>query len=429
VCTLWAIILRRTRLVPEPGRTEARRHTPWRSRIVPVAAVPVAAVAVLGVTVLGATAVRVAGAAGALAAQGSGGGGDGVTGSFVQVNGADGATVVEQAAAAGLDHVVVQASAVTYVGDDGATLADEHGALACSYFVPREGFEASPFSYRCADGDVVGDLLAAARARGIRVWLGLNASESPDLSESDWFLRVESGVPLPEPYLVGVPGDPGRPGLAGWAIRTADALVRRFPEAFADGTVAGFYLHPELENVDFRMGGARERRNLELYIAYLRAVRAGVDTLQVVHGLPQPVRLMISPFVNESLHPEPGEWAATIAAVVGGAVVAGTGRGVDVVALQDGLGPERFPDPVTGASQDHTSLATVQTWLLATRAGIDAAAAGRTELWANVETYREVAHHQFVAADPAEIERQIALAAPVVDRVTTYSLLHYQLGS
>ena len=53
--------------------------------------------------------------------------------------------------------------------------------------------------------------------------------------------------------------------------------------------------------------------------------------------------------------------------------------GLDVVALQDGFGPERH-------LAAHMTIERLPAWLMATRRGI-----GRAELWANIETYRQVA--------------------------------------
>lgn len=278
--------------------------------------------------------------------------------------------------AVGMDHVILQWSAESFAGAGGAAAVG-----SCGYFPSaRVGCP--------GDGSSVIDwLFAEADTHGFDVWLGLSRP------------RIAT---TPEPYWSNWASD------AGWMRRQAEAsaavaadLLARYA---AEPRFAGLYVVPELENLSFRLVSGTPTAQLLNYGDYLRRVRSA--TLGT--------RLMISPFVNAGARgrDDPAGWTASLRWLVE------RSGGLDVVALQDGFGPERH-------LAAHMTTERLPAWLMATRRGI-----GRAELWANIETYRQVAPSILEAVGPdtlPTVNQQIDLGQGLVDRMTSFSFLTYQL--
>ena len=251
------------------------------------------------------------------------------------------------------------------------------------------------------EADTVDWLFEQADRFGFDVWLGLARPRVPLTPEpywADWADRSE--------------------WMASQAVVAADRGRRYTAQYSGRPHFAGLFVVPEMDNLGFRVESGRANLKLANLAQYMRTVRQAVPD----------IRLMMSPFVNAgaSTRETPTTWTAALTYLMQRATT-GEGRSIDVVALQDGFGPERH------RTSPHMTTDRVRAWFVATRKALPLA----TQLWANIETYREFGpagfrpatlHGPVADAGPSIFE-QIRVEQGLVDKITTFSYLTYQADS
>lgn len=275
-----------------------------------------------------------------------------------------------------VDEVILQWTARTWAGDDVPAGSSPDPAPRCVhtnaagagtrtlYPSPTADWEKSRLGYVAGGGcvqdsatdpakrhDMVGLALAAAKATGRKVWLGLVLSSGTGMENTVWMSRQ-----------------------AEWSMQVASELWERYRSTYAD-QIAGFYLPPEGDNVQYSTDPAAG-------LAYTRYANLLDYTTRVsahLRKLAGPdVRILTSPYhVARSYTKEAKKAAQQTALETYRRVVAGLTRtGVTAYAPQDNLGAHS--DPAAAAA-----------WMAAARLGVeDAKSAGASvELWANIEQY------------------------------------------
>ena len=227
-----------------------------------------------------------------------------------------------------------------------------------------------------SDVDLVGDSLAAAKATGIKVWLGLNWTDawwSHYANERSW-LENEFAI--------------------GRAV--TKELWDRYGTAYGD-TIAGFYITMEVDNINYREP-IKQDRMTKVY----------AESVDYIHNYTQkPV--MVAPFFVDSRDcPDehgmnPDEYAAMWAKILAKAPI-------DVIAMQDGVGVA------------HVSVPNVGVWFEKMQQMI-AKVRPETELWSDLETLKP----DFTTAPNDRIVGQISAEQPFVKKFTTFAILHYQV--
>ncbi|WP_157780379.1 DUF4434 domain-containing protein [Leifsonia xyli] len=202
--------------------------------------------------------------------------------------------------------------------------------------------------------DVVGLALAAAKATGRKVWLGLLLQNHTEMDNTTWMARQTT-----------------------YSEQVASELWARYGQVYAD-QIAGFYLPFEGDNVQYSpdpTSGVACTRYVNL-LDYTKKVTARVRELAGAG-----VRIMTSPYhVAATSATAARQSSQQTAFQTYRKVVAAltTGTGVTTYAPQDNLGAGSDPSAAAG-------------WMAAARQGIDdARAAGSdVDLWANIEQYSQ----------------------------------------
>jgi hypothetical protein len=232
----------------------------------------------------------------------------------------------------------------------------------------------------CADP--VGASLAAAKAAGMKVWLGLNTS-------GDWWKKYA--------------GDQTWLDAEFAAARSIAAELWSSYGAAYGGTIAGFYLPFEMDNNHF-CGNAAEQDRME-------AAYKGI--CDYVHDRMPGCKVMVAPYSMDLHWAWAGQeaWQAMWENIL-------TTAAIDVISFQDGCGAFTL-------GSTHTSLSTVKSWFAATRKAIDDTRPA-TELWSDLETFDMDSSGCFCVKDFSRIKRQIEAESPYVDRFSSFAVMHDQ---
>jgi Domain of unknown function (DUF4434)/Domain of unknown function (DUF5109) len=219
-----------------------------------------------------------------------------------------------------------------------------------------------------AGPDVVANALVAAESAGIQVYLGLQTND-------DWWQRYS--------------GD--SEWLAGEAA-VARALLADLAHRYAHHqALAGWYVPFEVDNWHHTTRAEWDSLS-SFYAAVSDRARALTPELP----------LIIAPFFNPAGGLPPAEWTEMWTAIL-------SGGHVDVIALQDGVGA------------GNTITAQLATWFAATRDAIDRAG-GRTQLWADTETFTP----EFQPMPIRDVVANMAAVNGYVSRYWSFSYNHYQ---
>lgn len=231
--------------------------------------------------------------------------------------------------------------------------------------------ELSGFTHTTSDEreeDFVGNALTAADEHGIDVYVGLQRNE-------EWWERYSSD--------------------AEWLSEQAEvsnALADELWENYGHHeSFAGWYLEFEVDN--WHHTTRDHWTNLTAYYS---------EVTEHLHQLSGDLPVVIAPFFTPEAELGPEEWTEMWAFIL-------PDSGIDVIALQDGVGVGNL------------ELDEVGQWFRATVDAIEQAGTG-TALWADTETMDE-------NLDPVGVEQfqpQMCAVEPYVDRFWSYSYTHYQ---
>ena len=221
--------------------------------------------------------------------------------------------------------------------------------------------------------DAVGISLAAAKAKGLKVWLGLNWTD-------DWWNHYGSDRTwLQNEFAIGQ--------------TVCDELWNNYKKDYID-TIAGFYITMEVDNVNYD-NPAHQQNMINVYSSLTNYIHRQTH---------KPV--MVAPFFNEIC----GMTAVGFADFWGQILKKAP---IDIVAMQDGVGVH------------HVRTTTVGDWYKAMQTTIKATRPA-TELWSDLETFDEV-NDEFNPASNARILEQIKAERPYVKKFTTFAWLHYNM--
>lgn len=228
--------------------------------------------------------------------------------------------------------------------------------------------------YRQAEGyhDAVGKCLAAAKATGMKVVVGLN------FAGQDWFRK---GATDPE-WLY----DQMRQGNA-----IADDLYKQYHAKYP-ATLWGWYWVWEADNLNFRTSERADvlAHALDLSVSHL-------------HALAPHMPVMLCPFMNAACGP-PEEYAATWKHIL---AKCSLGRG-DIFAPQDSCGAGGLNVQIVGR------------WFAALKTAVDTKPGLR--LWSDTETFNQA---DWTAAELNRFVSQLKAIQPSVSGYVTFAYCHY----
>lgn len=226
------------------------------------------------------------------------------------------------------------------------------------------------------DHDMLNDLLTAAQNKGIDVWVGINWSD-------DWWAKAGTDF--------------------AWLDREAEFAVNvvrdiwNSPEGYKNkASFKGWYLPWEIDNVNY-MSPVQQRHLRE-------ALKTVVSYTKTNTGKP----MMISPFFADGDGQTKSQWTAMWQYLLDET----EGADIDIVALQDGIGVH------------HASIDSIGDWLRATKAATDTNTG--CQLWANIETFEEVASGVYHPAEIEKIIAQIDAESPIAEKLTCFSFNAFQ---
>ncbi|HEY3715526.1 MAG TPA: DUF4434 domain-containing protein [Jatrophihabitantaceae bacterium] len=242
--------------------------------------------------------------------------------------------------------------------------------------------------------DAIGNWAQALAAHhGMHLYVGLG------LESRSWFPTAGNASALPG-YLA--------------AKRTLDETLARdivshygsrddFAQVFA-----GWYLPDEIDSEAYLVPGTATVRS---HAAVLGASFLGPLTA-TLHGLTPKATVFSSPFYDADRFPSTG-WSALWKALLDSSVAAaGPAGALDAVAPQDGLG-HGGGSAVAGQ---------LDAWFAALASGIQhSAAAGRTRVWDNVETYRLDGRGHFATTADMLTAMRSASAHTTIDKYISFS--------
>jgi len=293
-----------------------------------------------------------------------------LNGTFIQIEGAtDNWGTTEYNSLLGnlvtvkMDHVILQ-----YVAK-----SDTHTTFYPKGFTPTA--DGSTWTQSNPGKDPVGACLAAAKAKGLKVWLGLG------WDQTNWFNNNPNTFTpwqLDDAYINKL--------LEQYDVVIAKDLWTKYKGTYAT-TIAGFYFAEEIDNV------ISKQNQYQYYIGHLYNATLAIKTAT---GKP----VMIAPFFIASSH------SASNYAVDMSNIVAGTG--VDVVAVQDGVGA------------GNATVTQAQSWFAALKTQFTSQGIG-SKLWSDLETFD-------VNFNPAPISRvadQVNREAPSVAKFTSFTFAQY----
>jgi len=219
--------------------------------------------------------------------------------------------------------------------------------------------------------DCVRRVMASAATRHIGVWLGLASND-----------RWDNGAPFTD----------GEVTLSIQVLQELYGLLGEYRTS-----ISGFYIPFEIDNLRFQTPDLVD----QICNQFSRIT-------EEAHNYNKPV--MVAPFYNQNLEggQQPVEYAGLWQTIL-------SATKIDVLALQDGMGP-RDPDP-------HASLDRLPEWFCAFRTMINGMAT-RTELWSDVETYYQSGKDS-ISAPVSRVIDQLTTEDEFVDRFTSFSFNHF----
>jgi len=212
--------------------------------------------------------------------------------------------------------------------------------------------------------------LVEGASKGIDIWLGLATND-------DWFQKFTTD----EQWLSDQFGLCKAVASELWELYGAEH----------GGTIAGFYMPFEVDNLHFKDATSRKLMG-----------GAMSDLADHVHSATGK-KVMWAPFYNTALS-SAEEFAELLGELTRAAAM-------DVVAVQDGVGVL------------HATVADLPAWFQAIRAAVKAARP-ETEFWVDLESFEAVGA-AFAPADVSRVVEQLQAVSPYVDGVTTFSFNHY----
>jgi hypothetical protein len=227
---------------------------------------------------------------------------------------------------------------------------------------------ALPGFSRVSSRDLVGISLKEAKKKGLQVWLGLglNKAWEKHYANNEQWLKNEMSL----------------------NISIVQELWRQYGKDYA-GTIAGFYLPMEGDNVHFQDTEKQKRM--------ARAYKGSTDEIHSTTAKP----VMIAPYFRQRA----GQNALKYADMWGDILAVAP---IDVIALQDGIGC------------GHASISTIGEWLTALGTKIREVRPA-TQLWSDVETFTP----DFAPAPMDRLIGQINAESKYVAKFTSFSFNHY----
>jgi hypothetical protein len=217
--------------------------------------------------------------------------------------------------------------------------------------------------------DSVARCLAAAKQYGFQVWLGLNYN-------SDWWTNYADNLTwLQNEFTI--------------SNELAQDLWNKYGATYGS-VIAGFYLVPEVDNLDFQT--TTEQNNMKsVYSSTVSYIHTNTGKL-----------VMTAPFYNSAV----GQTASQYASMWVGFLQAAP---IDVIAMQDGVGV------------GDVTVANVGSWFSAFQSAFTTAGL-TTQLWSDLETFNS----DYTPASTARIISQINAESPYVSKFTSFSFDAYQ---
>lgn len=224
--------------------------------------------------------------------------------------------------------------------------------------------------------DPIEAALSEAQKRGMQVFMGLAFNDAwwqKEGSDAQW-LAAESAA------------------MNAVAAELYENYHARYPTTFS-----GWYINWEMDNVSGYNFRAPDRENI---IQALAEVSGRLKTLDPT--LP----VAIAPFFNANIGASPRRWQYFWYEVL-------TQTQVDILMLQDGVGV------------GHATVEQIPEWF---EAVCDAAHLAGKQCWSDLENFATTSGKDsgpFTPAPPERVAAQHRAAAPYVDRIITFSFLHY----
>lgn len=262
----------------------------------------------------------------------------------------------------GMDHAILQWSIQSDASTKEVYYTSSLYNSAAGYYMPNSH-------------DTLDDMLTAADAQGIDVWVGMNWSD-------DWWTKAGTDYTW----------------LANEATFATSVIndIWHASKGYKNHTsFAGWYIPWEIDNVNYTTSTQQlhMRDGLKTIVDYLKT------------NTTKPV--MISPFFNDSMGQSSSAWSTMWQYFLDDT----TGADIDIVALQDGIGV------------NHASVSTIPGWLAATKTATDSSTG--CQLWANIETFEDLGGDVDRPAQASRVISQIDAESPYVVKLTSYSFIQY----